>query len=119
MGTTLSEKLRQLRNINNLTLRDLEDKTGISNGYLNQLEQGKIKEPSPRLLHKLADFYKFRYESLLELAGYLTPTKKTRPGDKPAAGVAFSLRQDLTPDEEEELLKYLEFIRQKKRRSKK
>jgi hypothetical protein len=35
-----------------------------------------------------------------------------------ALGVAYSLLTDLTPEEEEDLLKYLEFIRQKKKTKK-
>lgn len=117
MEMTLGEKLRQLRNINNLTLREIEEKTKISNSYLNQLEQGKIKGPSPHILHKLADFYKIRYQSLLELAGYLSPSRNKRTHGKKVTGIAFS-SINLTPEEEEELLKYLEFIRQKKKHSK-
>jgi transcriptional regulator with XRE-family HTH domain len=108
MKMTLGGKLKQLRNIKGLTLRDVEEKTGISNGYLNQLEQDKIKKPSPHILHTLAEFYDFSYPSFLNLAGYIVPH-----GIK-ISGFAFS-RKNLTPDEEEELLKYLEFIRLKKR----
>lgn len=107
------EKLRQCRNIKRLTLREVEKGTGVSNGYLNQLEQGKVKEPSPHILYKLAAFYGAPYENLLKLAGYIVPTKGIPT--KKAIGVAFSLLKDLAPDEEEELLKYLEFIRQKKK----
>ena len=116
MAVTLSERLKQLRKIRQMTLRDVEDKTGISNGYLNQLEQGKIKEPSPHILQKLAGVYGIRYEALLQLAGYLSLTSDKKVHDKRAAGVAFSLTQDLTSEEEEELLKYLEFMRDKNRK---
>lgn len=113
MGKVLGEKLRQCRNLKGLTLRDVEKKTGISNGYLNQLEQGKVKGPSPHILYRLAECYKVPYEGLLELAGYIFPADQN--SKKKAEGVAFSLLKDLTSDEEEELLKYLEFIRQKKK----
>lgn len=113
MGQALGPKLRQCRNLKALTLRDVEKKTGISNGYLNQLEQGKVKGPSPHILHKLAKCYKVPYEDLLTLAGYIVPARQNPR--KKAMGVAYSLLGDLTADEEEELLKYLEFIRQKKK----
>ncbi len=116
MAITLAEKLKQLRKKMQLTLRDVEVKSGISNGYLNQLEQGKIKQPSPHILQKLAAVYEIPYEALLQLAGYLSLTNDKRSYGKRAAGIAFSLAQDLTADEEEELLKYLEFIRDKKRK---
>lgn len=110
------EKLRQYRNIKGLTLREVEKGTGVSNAYLNQLEQGKVKDPSPHMLHKLATFYGVSYENLLKLAGYIVPTKTL--ATKKATGVAYSLLADLVPEEEEELLRYLEFIRQKKKSKK-
>lgn len=116
MAITLAERLRQLRKIKQLTLRDVEDRSGISNGYLNQLEQGKIKQPSPHILQKLAEVYGIHYEALLQLAGYLSLTNDKRSHGKRAAGIAFSRAQDLTTEEEEELLKYLEFIRDKNRK---
>ncbi len=116
MAITLAERLRQLRRIKQLTLRDVEDKSGVSNGYLNQLEQGKIKQPSPHILQKLAAVYGIPYEALLQLAGYLSLTNDKRNHGKKASGIAFSFGQDVTAEEEEELLKHLEFIRYKKRK---
>lgn len=113
MSKELGDKLRQYRSLKGLTLRDVERETKVSNAYLNQLEQGNIKEPSPHFLHKLANFYGVPYTNLLKLAGYLT--LKEGAHAKKTAGVAFSLLKDLTEEEEEELLKYLEFIRQKKK----
>ena len=112
MATELGDKLRLYRNAKGLTLREVEREAKVSNAYLNQLEQGKIKEPSPHILHKLADFYGVPYATLLKLAGYLLP--KEHSTGRRAAGVAFSLLKDLKKEEEEELLRYLEFIRQKK-----
>lgn len=39
--TTLGERLRLLRAERNWTLRDLEQKSGISNAFLSQVENGK------------------------------------------------------------------------------
>jgi len=113
VSNELAEKLRQYRNLKGRTLREVEKETGVSNAYLNQLEQGKVKGPSPHILQKLANFYGVPYTNLLELAGYLIPKEEARA--KRTAGVAFSLLKDLTKEEEEELLKYLEFMRQKKK----
>ena len=49
--------LRDLRKNKGLTLRQVEDMTGISNGYLSQLETGKIKSPSYKVLMKLNALY--------------------------------------------------------------
>jgi len=40
-----------------LTLRQVEDKTGISNAYLSQLETGKITNPSFSVVIKLHNLY--------------------------------------------------------------
>lgn len=113
MVKTLGDSLRQYRNLRGFTLRKVKKEAGISDGYLNQLEQGKVREPSPHILYKLAKCYKVSYEHLLKLAGYIVPTRQI--STKKVSGMAYSLFRDLTPDEEEELLKYLEFIRVKKK----
>lgn len=48
------EKLRQIRKQRGLTLRQLEQMTGISNAYLSQLETGKIKKPSHHVVELLS-----------------------------------------------------------------
>lgn len=40
-----------------LTLREVESMTGISNAYLSQLENGKIKKPSFDVVQKLNNVY--------------------------------------------------------------
>ena len=44
--------LASARNKLDLTLRAVEEETGISNAYLSQLEHGKIKTPAPQNLYK-------------------------------------------------------------------
>jgi len=61
--------LKELRRLNNLTLRDVEEKAGISNAYLSRLENGKIKKPSASVLNKLATLYKVSLDSLLVESG--------------------------------------------------
>ncbi|MEM2112129.1 MAG: helix-turn-helix transcriptional regulator, partial [Candidatus Bathyarchaeia archaeon] len=77
MNKTLGPYLKQVRKEKGFTLRVVEEKTGISNAYLSQLENQKISNPSPRILHKLADFYEISYGNLMELAGYPSPLSST------------------------------------------
>ncbi len=51
---SLGEKLRDARETQALTLRQVEEITGISNAYLSQLENNKIKKPSANILYKLS-----------------------------------------------------------------
>ena len=76
---------------------------------MSQLENGKIKKPSPNLLYSLAEVYAVPYEALMEKAGYLLPSEGNAGGQRRRL-TAFAI-DDLTAEEEEELLKYLAFIR--------
>jgi len=53
---TAAERLKQLRKEHGLTLQALEDKTGLSKGYLSDMERGR-REPSRSALEALATFY--------------------------------------------------------------
>jgi transcriptional regulator with XRE-family HTH domain len=125
---TLGEFLKKMRKNKDATLRNIEKNTGISNSYLSQLENDKIKKPSPLVLYKLSSFYKISYTDLMTRSGYPVDSKsnlqhistpsqiKKRKSDKPKNN---DLREDifdtLTPDEENELIDYLNYLRSKKR----
>jgi transcriptional regulator with XRE-family HTH domain len=103
--------LADLRTAKGLSLRQVEEATGkaVSNAYLSQLEKGKIRKPSPNVLHSLAAVYTVPYEALMEKAGYLLPSETSKATRRRKLAV-FAI-DDLTAEEEEELLKYLAFIR--------
>jgi transcriptional regulator with XRE-family HTH domain len=106
----LGALLADLRIAKGFSLREVEEATGkaVSNAYLSQLENGKIKKPSPNVLHSLAEVYVVPYEALMEKAGYLLPSAEGGGRRKRLAAFAID---DLTAEEEEELLKYLAFLR--------
>jgi transcriptional regulator with XRE-family HTH domain len=108
--TPLSQYLADIRAASGLKLRQVEEATEkeVSNAYLSQLENGKIKKPSPNILHSLSTVYGVSYESLMEKAGYIVPSGKGKR-------VAKRSIDNLTVDEEEELRKYLAFYRSRKR----
>lgn len=49
--------LRQMRKAKRLTLRKVEEITGISNSYLSQLETGKIDNPSYNVVLQIVNLY--------------------------------------------------------------
>ena len=102
--------LADLRTAKGLSLREVEEATGkaVSNAYLSQLENGKIRKASPNVLHHLAAVYVVPYEALMEKAGYLLPSENG-PGHRKRLA-AFAI-DDLTAEEEGELLEYLAFLR--------
>ena len=118
----LGQFLRSIREAKKLTLRFVEAKTGVSNAYLSQIENGKISKPSPIMLYKLSQFYKISYDDLMSKAGF--PTSESIQENNLESGSG-SLRNvgrtsilatldDVTPEEEEELLEFLAFMRSRR-----
>ncbi len=109
---TLAAYLFNVRTAKRMTLREVEEATNreVSNAYLSQLEHGRISKPSPNILHSLADVYAVPYDLLMEKAGYITASSERKTGTKHGRVATFA-DEHLTPAEEEELLKYLAFLR--------
>lgn len=110
---SFGEGLKTARELRKLSLREVEEATGISNAYLSQLENDKIKKPSPHFLHKLAALYEISYELLMEAVGYVK--RKNVQGPKTLAGAALFSQEKLTSEEEEKLADYLAFLRTKRK----
>ncbi|HZT31633.1 MAG TPA: helix-turn-helix transcriptional regulator [Bryobacteraceae bacterium] len=111
----LGAYLKQVRDAQGLSLRDVQGKTEISNAFLSQIESGKVKNPSPVMLHKLATLYRVPYEDLMERAGYPVPEARLPPQ---RTGNLFHRFGKITQEEEEQLLDYLGFLRSRARRGK-
>ncbi len=114
---TLGQYLESIRKDRGMTLRQVEEGANkeVSNAYLSQIEQNKIQKPSPNILHALAEIYAIDYEKLMEMAGYIAPSKR-RSDDERHGRVATFAEHHLTSAEEAELLDFLKFIRSRKRR---
>jgi transcriptional regulator with XRE-family HTH domain len=72
----LGELIRKQRQQAELTLRDLAERTNVSNPYLSQIERG-LHEPSVRVLKAIANALNLSAESLLVQAGVLDGTEAT------------------------------------------
>ncbi len=119
MALTLGEELARLRQVKgrNVSLREVERQTGISNEYLSQLERGIATKPAPDVLQKLATFYGVPYESLLISAGYL----KEKPSGKnrrtvPRDVEAIAQSAQFTGSEWEEVREFMTFLAAKRNR---
>lgn len=114
ISEALGQYLASVRAAKGMTLRQVEEATGgeVSNAYLSQLEHGRISKPSPNMLHSLAEVYGVAYETLMEKAGYIFPRGTRGDDERHGRAVSFSA-YNLTREEEEELLKYLGYIRSK------
>lgn len=107
---SLGDALKQARAFKKLALRAVENITGISNAYLSQLENDKIKKPSADILHKLATTYNLDFNHLLHIAGLVEKTTK----DNVSFGQFVFSKDNLSKEEEDELINYLQFMRQRK-----
>lgn len=110
---SLSKVLKDIRALRGHSLRTVEEATGISNAYLSQLERGDAHKPSPDKLEALAKFYEVPYTDLMRNAGYLQRTEKDAgaPKQDTSAVQAALMSADLTPEEEEAVVKYIQFLR--------
>jgi transcriptional regulator with XRE-family HTH domain len=107
----LNDELKSIRRLRGYSLRDVEEATNISNAYLSQLERGDAKRPSPDKLQLLADFYEVPYTDLMRAAGYLHKDENAGSKNRPNAVQAALMSAELTPEEEEAVVKYIEFLR--------
>lgn len=93
--------LREQRQSAQLSLRQLADRTGISNPYLSQIERG-LKKPSAEILQALAKGLQISAEQLYIQAGILEPHE----GQQTTPRVRDAINADprLTPKQRKVLL---------------
>lgn len=110
---TLGSELKKAREDSSLTLRQVEEATGISNAYLSQLENDKIKKPSANILYKLAEVYTIELNHLLKAAGIITKTSENNGDNETANTIAF-YADKLSESDQKEVLNYIKYFIAKK-----
>lgn len=109
MATELGEKVREARRERGWSLRKAEEVTGIHNSHLTQIETGRIARPSTPLLWQLHTGLGLDYDELLRLAGHVTTsTPDAREARLQRAGLMMRQIEHLTPEEQDELLQWIE-----------
>lgn len=100
--TALGDFIKRQRERQELTLRQLADRAGISNPYLSQIEHG-LREPSERVLEALASNLQVSADVLYERAG------KAR-GEEHGSAVLAAIAADerLTRDQRQALIEIYE-----------
>jgi len=101
--------LRGQRNLAKLSLREMAERTKVSNAYLSQIERG-LHAPSVRVLRSIAEALDLSAEAMLAQAGLVDAT--TEADDEPGTGepakggTEAAIRRDpvLTDDQKEALL---------------
>lgn len=112
--TKLGRELRRVRKTQGKTLRDIERRSKLNNGYLSQVERGDVTHPSPPVLRKLAKGYDVPFAVLLRWAGYV-------PDDDlnltPNQAVALSTLGDPTTEELRALKEIVAVLRRRQKAS--
>jgi transcriptional regulator with XRE-family HTH domain len=108
---TIGAQLRALREGRGWSLRQVARDSGLTSGYLSQLERGEISQPRPAILEKLSQGYHVPVGQLMEWAGYAEPDPQAI---SPNQQVALNyLGNDLTEEEAKALRGVLNVIRGK------
>ena len=111
---TLGQVLKESREKSNKKLREVEEIAGISNAYLSQLENNKIKKPSANVLYKLSQVYEVELDIFLTAAGIIDANKKPNNPVKSELQKKIAFMADkLSEEEEKEILNFIEYIRHK------
>ena len=112
---TLGKTLKSTRENVSFTLKDVEIATGISNAYLSQLENDKIKKPSASILYKLANVYKIDLNVLLHAAGIIEKNDDRQPSQPTFFEKEIAFYKDkLTDEEAQNVVDFIKFLRFKK-----
>ncbi len=118
-GTAISlgARLREVRELKKLSISLVAEKAGISTAYLQKLEVGHVRQPSPRVLHALAGVLEIAYSELMRLAGYIVPNDASSRRRRNELTHAAS-SEKLTEEEAEALAEYLNWYRSRRRATK-
>jgi transcriptional regulator with XRE-family HTH domain len=113
----LGRKLREARERQDRSLSDVVSQAGISTAYLQKLEAGGVKGPSPNVLFKIAQALKLEYAELMRLADYVVPAEKQKATRRRNELTYALSSEELTDEEARELQRYLDFFRKQKKRA--
>jgi transcriptional regulator with XRE-family HTH domain len=100
--TTFGHIIRELRQANGWTLRQLAPKVGVGFTYLSKVETGKLDfgdYPSEALIHRLADALETDEQELLILADKVPEKIRKRLKERPDAFRQLADLDDSTLDE--------------------
>jgi transcriptional regulator with XRE-family HTH domain len=92
---TLGAYIRSKRQLANLSLRQLAERTRLSNPYLSQIERG-LHQPSVRVIRLISEALNVSAETLLAQAGVL---RRDHPGGTDAGQPSLSVEAAVQAEE--------------------
>ena len=116
-ATDLGVQLREIRVLRGMSLSAAARAAAISTAYLQKLEAGGVKQPSPKVLHQLAEALDLDYAAIMRLAGYVVPGATQGSSRRSRNRLIHSLgSEELTEEEARELARYLDWYRHRQRK---
>ncbi len=92
MASDLGSFIRDLRENAQVSVRQLAERSGVSNPYLSQVERG-LRKPSADVLNQIAKALRISAEVLYVRAGILEPSEKSQVRDAIVTDMALTERQ--------------------------
>jgi len=92
MASDLGSFIRDLRENAQVSVRQLAERSGVSNPYLSQVERG-LRKPSADVLSQIAKALRISAEVLYVRAGILEPSDKSQVRDAIITDIAITERQ--------------------------
>jgi transcriptional regulator with XRE-family HTH domain len=92
MASDLGSFIRDLRENAQVSVRQLAERSGVSNPYLSQVERG-LRKPSADVLNQIAKALRVSAEVLYVRAGILEPSDKSQVRDAIITDTSINERQ--------------------------
>jgi transcriptional regulator with XRE-family HTH domain len=93
MASDLGSFIRDLRENAQVSVRQLAERSGVSNPYLSQVERG-LRKPSADVLSQIAKALRISAEVLYVRAGILEPSDKNQVRDAVITDTAITERNE-------------------------
>ena len=113
----IGENLRKLRKKNNLTMKELGQKLNLAESTISGYENGNRK-PDYDTLNKFADFFEVSTDYLLGRNVTQKDIDTYNPLLDPELGIWFKDIKDASPEKQEELKLFWDFIKDKEKNRK-
>lgn len=103
-GVKLGEYIKGQREGLGISQRQLAGRIGVHHSYLARLESGDYAQPSPAVLHRLAEALDLDPEDLFALAGHVVPR------ELPSFAPYLRAKYDISDQAARELSDYFRFM---------
>ena len=111
----LGEELRAVRKLKRLSRDAVARPAKISAAYLQKIEEGAVKNPSPRVLHRVAEVLTISYSNLMELAGYHMPGAEEGAQSTKISPLRQALQyEDLTDEELRAVAAFVTYLKEQR-----